>query len=255
MSELKLQPQSGLGDLIQLLPTIEMAIELKINITVATNHSYVLAPYGDAVHIVPVHFKGIIPIPHKGFQQLRYNKYGTVKYSEAYFNNIFPQHDTSLYNLAVESTRKRFLTWVKDVRFCKQEMHDNEYIIFGYPHAAKRHKQSAEPFRCAPDIEYAEQRLEIYKSFLIVAVGQDDTYLNINESSINNFIDARGILTFKELLKYISNSRYVLSQAGAITTLAGLFGIPTDFLPAKSESINQHQKHITGIVWPWQGII
>jgi hypothetical protein len=53
----------------------------------------------------------------------------------------------------------------------------------------------------------------------------------------------------------IKNAEMVISQIGAITTLAGLFEKPTMFLPAAKETEEQHRKHIDGVVWPGQDIL
>jgi ADP-heptose:LPS heptosyltransferase len=69
------------------------------------------------------------------------------------------------------------------------------------------------------------------------------------------FYDYRDKLNFIELCNIIANASLVISQVSAITALAGLYGIPTHFLKAASETEEQHEKHIAGIVWPGQEIL
>jgi len=254
MEELKLQPQSGLGDLIQLLPTIEKAVELNIDLTIATNHNYVLEPYGNLIKTVPVELKGNFPVINNGFMWLHYDRYGNSSYSDRYFKDVFPNFN---YIESLVFTYKRYKTWIcKNISELTKFYIDgiDNICVFGYPRAATRHKNSSSPFQCSPNIELITEKLN--KSFLnVMAVGNDDLYCQMNTDDIPYFFDIRDKFSFIELCYLILRSKCVISQAGSITTLAGLFGKPTDFLPAKTETKEQHEKHISGIIFPGQEII
>ena len=245
----RLQPQSGLGDLIQLLPTIETAIERGIKIIVATNHGYVLKPYGNTVETVPVEsvpkddwFK---PVPIDGFMQLKYTRYGQDTYADRYYKTVFPDGD---YVLSVDAARARYEV------AATERLPFRQYVVFAPPRAAERHKKSISPFQCAPDWNFALSRARDL-SVTLLTVGQDDLYEPIPEGTLSEFLDLRDCLTFWELCAVIMRAARVVSQIGAITTLAGLYGVPTDFLPARTECEEHHNKHVAGVVWPGQEII
>ncbi|MBN2402005.1 MAG: hypothetical protein JXN64_06375 [Spirochaetes bacterium] len=233
---MNIQPQSGLGDLINLLPYIE---KLNPDVIVATNHGYALEPFNN-INTVPVEYNGRLPISKKDFQQLRYTRYGKERYRDIYF-----QGDD--YELYVDKVRERYNQFYN----YKLKIEDN-FIIFAPPHAAKRHQHKKYMFECTPDIKRTYDLIFSLKGRVIL-VGQHDIYPDLPD--IQNVIDMRNKTSFSELCLLIKNAKMVISQIGAITTLAGLFRIPTLFLSAAKETEEQHRKHIDGVVWPGQEIL
>ena len=246
---IRLQPQSGLGDLIQLLPTIETAIERGQKVIVATNHGYVLKPYGDKVETISVEFvpkdDWFKPVPIDGFMQLKYNRYGQDTYADRYYKTVFPDGD---YQRAVAVARTRYE--IKEIATFAHK----QYVVFAPPRAAERHKKSISPFQCAPDWNFALLRTQ-EAGMPVVVVGKDDLYEPVMMDMLSGFTDLRDCLEFDVLCSVIMRASRVVSQVGAITTLAGLFGIPTDFIPARTECEEHHNKQVAGIVWPGQEII
>lgn len=232
---MNLQCQSGLGNLINLLPYIE---KFKSDITIATNHSYALAPF-ENIQTVPVQFNGIFPIKRKDFQQLRYSRYGKKRYRDIYFQG----DDYELYADKVRERYKEFYSLRLDIK---------DFIVFTPPHAAKRHQNKKYMFECTPDITKTYNLIFSLQN-IVVLVGKDDIYPDLPD--MQNVIDLRNKTTFFELCSLIKNSKMVISQIGAITTLAGLFGIPTIFLSSAKETTEQHKLHIDGVVWDGQEVI
>jgi ADP-heptose:LPS heptosyltransferase len=232
---MNIQVQSGLGDLINLLPYIE---KLQSEVMIATNHPYALEPFTN-IQTVPVQFKGILPIKRNDFQQLRYTRYGKKRYRDIYFKG-------DDYELYTEKVRDRY------AKFYSLRLDIEDFIVFAPPHAAKRHQNKKHEFECTPDVIKTYNLIFSLRG-IVVLVGKDDIYPELPE--IQNVIDLRNQTTFTGLCHFIKNAKLVISQIGAITTLAGLFGIPTIFLPAANETTEQHQKHIDGVVWPCQEVI
>lgn len=233
---MKIQCQSGLGDLINLLPYIE---KLQPDITIATNHPYALEPFGN-IKTVPIDFNGILPIQKEGFQYFRYTRYGEKRYRDIYF-----QGDD--YELYAEKVRNRY----KEFYNSKLNIED-EFIIFAPPHAAKRHQHKKYIFECTPDITLTYNLIFSLRN-IVVLVGKDDIYPEL--PNMQNVIDLRNKTSFPELCSYIKQAKMVVSQIGSITALAGLFGVPTIFLPAQKETAEEHTAHINGVLWPGQEII
>lgn len=240
--EAKIQPQSGLGDLIQTLPTI---YALAPNVTVATNHARALAPL--SCDAVGVPFENGRPVTVEGFRQLRYNRYGERSYKDNYF-----AFDPD----AKEVIDRLFADNVSEVRIAYQryymsakEKPDN-YIVLAPPRAAARHRGKANPFECAPAPDAA---LEYLKDDVrpVVIVGLDDVYPELPELH-GEVYDMRNKTNFTELCALIMHADAVVSQVSAVTSLAGLFGIPTKFLKAANETEEQHRAHVRGVIWPGQ---
>jgi ADP-heptose:LPS heptosyltransferase len=233
---MNIQPQSGLGDLINLLPYVE---KLNPDVTIATNHAYALEPFNN-IKTVPIEYNGRLPIAIKDFQQLKYTRYGKKSYHDVYF-----QGDD--YELYVNKVRERYKAF-----YSSKLQIERPYIVFAPPHAAKRHQYKKHMFECTPDIKRTYELIFFLRGKVIL-VGQQDIYPDLPD--IQNVIDMRNKTSFSELCVLIKNSEMVISQIGSITTLAGLFGIPTIFLPAAKETEEQHSKHIEGVIWPGQEIL
>jgi ADP-heptose:LPS heptosyltransferase len=236
---MNIQFQSGLGDLIMALPYIE---KLQSDITIATNHSYALEPFGN-IKTVPVEFNGRLPIQKEGFQYLKYQRYGEKRYRDIYF-----QGDD--YDFYVEKVRERYKNFYESK--LNIETDEDEFIIFSPPHAAKRHQHKKFMFECTPDVTITYNLIFSLRN-IVVLVGKDDIYPKLPD--MQNVIDLRNKLSFNQLCSLIKQSSVVISQIGCITALAGLFGKPTMFLPAAKETPEEHLKHIAGVVFPGQDII
>lgn len=241
--EAKIQPQSGLGDLIQALPTI---YALAPNVTVATNHARALAPLSCDVVGVPI--ENGRPMPVEGFRQLRYNRYGERSYKDNYFAFDPDARDLvdRLFEENVNAVRTSYMRYYASPRGGTEN-----YIVLAPPRAAARHRGKANPFECAPAPDAA---LEYLKDDVrpVVLVGLDDVYPDLPEMH-GEVYDMRNKTKFSELCALIMNADAVVSQVSAITSLAGLFGIPTKFLKAAGETEEQHRAHVRGVIWPGQG--
>ena len=243
-----IQPQTGLGDIIQALPYIEKLVVMKRRPIVATNHGYALAPFQNSVGFEPllttepVTFNGIIPIIRDGFFHLRYNRYGEKRYKDIYFD------DEKNYEFYAERVRQRYMEFYNSSTKLA-------VVVFAPPRAAERHKKKNSPFECAPHVEKTFELLaKVSKATPVVLAGKDDIYPDFPKFS-ENVVDMRNSTTFSELCALIRRAAIVVSQASAITSIAGLFGIPTIFLPAAGETPQQHAAHDNGIVWPGQVIL
>jgi ADP-heptose:LPS heptosyltransferase len=232
---MNIQFQSGLGDLIMGLPYIE---KLQPDVTIATNHRYALEPFGNTVKTELIEFNGILPIAKENFQYLKYTRYG-VPYRDIYF-----QGDD--YELYVKKVRDRYNNFYNS----KLNIED-EFIIFSPPHAAKRHQHKKYIYECTPDITQTYNLIFSLRN-IVVLVGKDDIYPDLPD--MQNVIDLRNKTTFFELCSYIKQAKTVISQIGAITAIAGLFGVPTIYLPAAKETSDEHTAHINGVIWPGQKI-
>jgi ADP-heptose:LPS heptosyltransferase len=132
-----------------------------------------------------------------------------------------------------------------------------DYAVYAPPRAARRHarldvKQS-EVYSCTPDSIYAKHIIDSYNMPMFI-VGKNELYSPII-CMPEKFVDYRDKLEFDQLCEVIAHASIVISQVSAITALAGFFGIPTHFLKAASETEEQHEKHIGGVVWPGQEIL
>lgn len=248
---IKIQPQSGLGDLLFALPLIEKLLADGQAVTVATNHSYALAPYGDAVQGVPVEFEHRLPVIQHDAHHLKYNRYGQ-HYFKSYFEAFFSADDLSRW---VGVARERF----KKCGAAQAPRYDvpKRYFIFAPARAAHRHKHLPQPFECAPMRETVWAALENARGagLLGVTVGRNEIYADVKEAGKLTDFDFTDGLDFFDLVKIMTGAERVVSQVSAITALAGLLGVPTDFLPARTETAVQHAKHVQGVCWPGQVVI
>lgn len=246
---IKLQPQSGLGDLIFALPLIEKLVSDGQAVTVATNHRYVLAPY--EIDVVPVEFERRLPVIQHDAHHLKYNRYG-VHYFKPYFEAFFPAADLLT---RVKAVRERFTAWAT-VRG-GGHMPAPRFYIFAPARAAYRHKHLPAPFECAPMRETVAAALERARATGLpgVTVGSKELYADGDAARRQTEYDFTGALDFWQLAHYIANAERVVSQVSAVTALAGLMGTPTDFLPARTESTTQHARHVESVVWPGQKVI
>jgi len=203
----------------------------------------------------PVAMHGNRAFVHPDFKYLRYDRYGSVPYWIRYYDHVYPHTD---YFGAVRNVRERYSNFLENFRHEEsyiewfQNLEIDKYIIFAPPRAAARHKGFPDPFQCTPDPEYALSAA-LASGLPVIMVGNDDLY----DFPIvpDNFIDARNQLNFWQLCELIKNAEQVVSQIGAITCIAGLFGKPTKFLPSRYETRDQQDLHIAGVVFPNQEVI
>jgi hypothetical protein len=241
---MKIQPQSGLGDLIFALPLI-YDIAQREEVEIATNHPYILEPLQKHGKIttseIPICKDGI-PIIKEGYTHLRYDRYG-INYFEKYYT---PYGRISLEE-SIKQVRK---IYHQD----RQSRISAEYAVYSPPRAARRHigKKQEEIFSCTPEPIHAKKIIDSY-NIPIVIIGQNEIFPP-DFYMPRNYIDLRDTLDFNELCDLIANASCVISQVSSITALAGLFAVPTRFLKAASETEEQHDKHIQGVIWPGQEI-
>ena len=235
MEKVKIQPQSGLGDLVNALPLIEYLDGAEV----ATNYAEALAPFQN-VEVVPVEFNGIKPILRDGFRHLKYRKYSEGGFRDEYF----PFEGFEIYANIV---RERYRA------FYRREEVGHDFVVFAPPRAAARHKNKGS-FECAPDVDLAYEYVRSL-DMPVFLVGNNDLYPDHIPKAGRDVFDLRDETTFPELCWLIMSAERVVSQVSAITTLAGLFGTPTKFLKAASETIEEHEKHVAGVVWPGQEVL
>lgn len=248
---IKLQPQSGLGDLIFALPLIEKLVGEGQAVTVATNHGYALAPFGDAAQTVPVEFERRLPIIQHDAHHLKYNRYG-VHYFTPYYEAFYP--DKNELPAAIEKVRERYR--MKTGRTFGDFV-AKQFYVFAPARAAQRHKHLPNPFECAPMRETVFAALERARATGLpgLTVGQNEIYADGDAARTQTDYDFTNAFDFWQLACHVANAERVVSQVSAITALAGLLGVKTDFLPARTESETQHARHVAGVVWPGQEII
>lgn len=236
MEKIKIQPQSGLGDLINALPLIEYLGGAEV----ATNHHYALEPFVSMVDFVPVEMNGSKPVIRDGFRHLKYRRYGASRYRDEYFH-------AEGYEIYANCVRERYKA------FYKREEVDHNFVVFAPPRAAARHKKKGS-FECAPDVDSAYDYVRSLDMPLFL-VGNNDLYPDHLPKAGRDVFDLRDETTFPELCWLIMSADRVVSQVSAISTLAGLFGKPTKFLKAASETVEEHKKHVAGVVWPGQEVL
>ena len=240
---MKIQPQSGLGDLLFSLPLI-YDLAQREDVEIATNHKYVLdkAKSWGNITCSPVEIdKGGFPIIKDGFTHLRYDRYGT---------HFFEKYYTPYGTLPLEES-------IKEVRKTYENGLDRKiivgtYAVYAPPRAAKRHINTKPEylFSCTPDTFEATKIIETYQMPIILVGKGDEYYPDLYFP--DRIVDLRDQLDFEQLSDMIANAYCVISQISAITALAGLYGKPTNFLKASSETEDQHERHIQSIIWPNQ---
>lgn len=245
---MKIQCQSGMGDAIFSLPLI-YDLSLREDVEIATNHWYILSKLAQLGNIgkiseLPVEFgKGGFPIIKDGFTHLRYDRYGAH-----YFDKYYTPYGKLPLEESVSKVRETFMTG--------RRINTNiKYAVYAPPRAAHRHidRDNEDKFSCTPDPFYAKMVIDSYDLPMIV-VGKDDLYSPTSYMP-KIFIDVRDRIKFDGLCGIIANASLVISQVSAITALAGLYGIPTHFLKAASETEEQHDKQVNGTIWPGQEIL
>lgn len=244
---MKIQPQSGLGDLLFTFPLIESLLYKGEQVTIATNHSYALNHYhsefGHQIQTVPVEFTGPVPKLKDGFTKLKYSRY-----REHYFDSYYSTGGIMTLQCAVDKARWKIIKAAEHKAF---RFTAAPYCVYAMPRAANRHK-AARNFSCAPDADYAGRRV-LMSGLPIVTVGQNEVFCeNQKQYGDFNLIDR---LSFYELVSVVMNAQRVISQISAVTALAGLLGVETDFLPARNETPALHAAHVAGVVWPGQKVI
>jgi hypothetical protein len=245
---MKIQPQSGIGDLIFALPLI-YDLSLREDVEIATNHWSILDGLAKLGNIGKLCEVGVnmdnmdIPIINEGFTHLRYDRYGVN-----YFDRYYHPYGKLLLDEAISKVRE---TYMQGRRINK----NGEYAVYAPPRAARCHikKSCTEKFMRAPDPIYAKRVIDSYNLPMAI-VGKEDEYSPIM-CMPETFIDMRDRLSFDGLCDIVANASCVISQISSITALAGLFGIPTHYLKAAEETEEQHNKHINGVVWPGQEIL
>lgn len=249
MSEINIQPQSGLGDLLYAMPLIYDLCE-QGHVNVATNHGYAIprTKEFENISIIPVDFiSGMIPKIKEGFTHLKYDKY-----RKHFFETYYAPYAKNPIEESIDAVRSIYAEQIKYIAVNVPET----YTVYAPPRAAIRHlhKRDSEKYLCAPDQIQTEKALEKYNNMPMVVVGKNDVYapwVKIPDAGI----DMRNGLSFWELCKVISGASYVISQVSAITTIAGLFKRPTHVLKSAEETDKEHETHINGIVWPGQQLI
>ena len=242
---MKIQNQSGLGDLLFALPLI-YDLTRREDVEISTNHSYALEPaqqWGKiSCHNVAIG-KGGFPIINEGFTHLRYDRYG-AHFFERYYNpyGITPLAESIKY---VRETYRRHRTSIIL----------GDYAVFAPPRAARRHinGKKEDIFSCTPSPLESIKIINSY-NLPIVIIGKDELY-HPDLCMPPYAIDLRDTLDFDGLCDIISGSSCVVSQVSAITAMAGLYEIPTHFLKAEHESEEKYEKHINGVIWPGQEIL
>jgi len=243
---MKIQPQSGLGDLIFALPLIDYLIQRGEAVTVATNHAFLLDMYAhtDLIHWEPVEINYGNPVVKREFTHLKY-----TRYKDHYFQSYFyrgerkPLEDTAYM---VGSNLYGFAKMQSPIKFDVSDA-----VLYAPPRATARDK-AKKIFPRAPDPKYAESRASASGARVIV-IGQNELFApGVNVAHHESLLDK---LNFWELVQVVWSAKAVVSQVSMITALAGALRKPTDFLPAKGESISQHAKHVSGVVWPNQEVI
>jgi hypothetical protein len=243
---MKLQMQSGMGDLVFALPLI-YDLAQREDVEIATNHEYVLdkAKSWGNITCSPVEFgPGGFPIIKDGFTHLRYDRYGAHYFDKYYI----PYGKLPIY-ISISHVRETYKSGLSRYHG------PDEYAVYAPPRAARRHinRVKSELFSCTPDPIYTKHVIDSYDIPMII-IGQEEVYAPII-CMPKKFYDYRDKLNFIELCNIIANASLVISQVSAITALAGLYGIPTHFLKAASETEEQHEKHVNGVTWPGDEII
>lgn len=243
---MKIQPQSGLGDLLFTFPLIESLLIKGEQVTIAANHSYALNHYhsefGHQIQTVPVEFTGPVPKLKEGFTKLKYSRY-----KAHYFESYYADQKLSIHE-AIYKAKSRIANNAENKAW---RFTSSPYCVYAMPRAANRHK-AARNFSCAPDVDYAGRRV-LMSGLPIVTVGQNEVFCEGQRQFGDfNLVDR---LSFYELVSVVMNAQRVVSQISAITALAGLLGVETDFLPSRNETPALHAAHVAGVVWPGQKVV
>lgn len=249
----KIQPQSGLGDLLFALPLIEKLVSNEARVIVVTNHRHVLAPYAGAVDVVPVEMQNRLPVIQPDAHHLRYDRY-SHHYFKTYFNAFVSTERAAGW---VNAVRERFLNYARtvqswDTRLVPAPKH---YFVFAPARAAQRHKHLKDPFECAPTEETERRALSYSLGTAGITAGQGELYPGGYRARLQTAFDLTDNLDFFQLAALVANAERVISQVSAITALAGLLGVKTDFLSGRHETEAQHAKHVDGVAWPGQEIV
>jgi ADP-heptose:LPS heptosyltransferase len=249
-ASVNIQPQSGLGDLLFSLPLIYDVLQRE-NVDVASNHSYaaIINKEHAGLSFSPIECdeRGISE-KKEGYTFLRYDRYGVN-----FFDRYYLPHSSTPLSKAVARVREIYSKFK-----CKNNY--GKYAVFAPPRAAQRHARRDEiyKFSCTPDVR---ESMNIIKSFNlpVVLAGKNDLYhpdVSCEIASISHsIIDLRNCVSFFGLCDIVANAECVISQASAITALAGLYAKPTRFLKAATETDELHKKHIDGMIWPDQIVI
>lgn len=244
---MKIQPQSGLGDLLFTLPLIEYCLHIGEPVTVATNHSFLLDMYGGQVQSEPVEINYGNPVIKKDFIHLKYTRY-KCHYFDNYFFRGNDSIDKSLVEMATLAKTHLINYAQKNTKIEFGGL--GEMCLFAPPRATARDK-AKKIFPRAPDPKYAESRAKA--AGRVVVIGQNELFApGVDISHHESLLDK---LTFWDLVLVMWQAKCVVSQISMITALAGVLGKPTDFLPARNETIMHHEKHVSGVLWPFQEMI
>lgn len=235
-----IQPQSGLGDLVFALPQIYAHLAHGDEVTVATNHTAALFGLSSPIKTVPVEKDKTTAKLIPGAKYLRYEKYRKPFFSSYYY-------DTRLdLDQAIKEVRLLY-------RIRTPERTGSPYVLYAPPRAAHRHKALGKAaFQCAPSVKDSENVLQQtctkWQAYANVLQCEDDIYAP--GFSFDNYYTITRCFGIPALFETIANACAVVSQISAITAIAGLYGVPCEYLKAESESENLHTAHVAGVYWP-----
>jgi len=235
-----IQPQSGLGDLVFALPQIYAHLAHGEEVTVATNHTAALFGLSSPVKTVTVEKDKTTAKLIPGAKYLRYEKYRKPFFSSYYYD-----------------TRLDLETAIKEVRLLYRlrttERTGVPYVLYAPPRAAHRHKAHGKAaFQCSPNVKDSEAILQEtcknWNAAVNVLKCEDDIYAP--GVSFEKYRAVTRCFSIPALFETIANASAVVSQISAITAIAGLYGVPCEYLKAESESENLHTAHVAGVYWP-----
>lgn len=164
------------------------------------------------------------------------------RYRGSYFVSYYMAHVMKTDLVEAQKMAQHRLSDLAD----PYELTQAAYVVAGTPRLPARHKEKkirgdeGDPVAFYAEISEAQKQ-----GFSVVSVGKDEIYT----TPFSGDIDLTDKLTLVQLIDVVQGARYVISQVGFLTALAGCLGVPVNFISGAREPLNRFYQHVNGVTW------
>ena len=228
--------QTGLGDAVFALP-LAMAHEAeKIEAEFYTGWPELLTGLN--------YVKGFKAPPWPSEENLKFDgtrlKYD--RYRGSYFDSYYTAHGVKTPLESAQEMAQERLSGFADAF----DIPRTPYVVAGAPRYPERHKAKAVAGDEGSFLHYESEIINAKREGYFVAnVGCDEIYT----APLMGDIDFTDRLTREQLIYLVSNAKYVISQIGFLTALAGCLGTYVKYIQGADEPNERFLRHVEGVTW------
>lgn len=164
------------------------------------------------------------------------------RYRGSYFDSYYAAHGMETDLVEAQEMAQHWLTHSADAFDIPRTL----YVVAGAPRYPARHKVKAIAGDEGSFLHYESEILNAKREGYFVAnVGCDEIYT----APLMGDIDFTDRLTREQLIYLVSNAKYVISQIGFLTALAGCLGTYMKYIQGADEPNERFLRHVEGVTW------